>query len=117
MAVLYNSLPSPPSRDFAEIERAGFRKSELRRSVSIAIVGVCFILAFPFVEFRFLWIGLGLIALAKPVFFFFHITIDQDVKEMFANVTDETIAKAIKKRRLNTIWKILIIYNVRSKKR
>lgn len=112
LVVIFRNLivPERTVRNYyAEIERDGFRKSELRRSIPSAILGVCFLLAYPFVDYRFIWTALGLMAFAGPVFFIFHTTADQDVKEMFTNVNNDTISKAIRKRRLNAVWKILIL--------
>lgn len=94
---------------FNEISKHGFRKHELRASLPKIIIGLCFVFLYPYAKHPIFWVVLGSLALVVPVFFFFKKSVDQDVKSMLENVTEAIIQSGIKKRRIQSLYKIAML--------
>lgn len=92
------------------VQEIGFRKTELKASLPRIAIGLAFLGASRLLPFGTLWAILGTIALVLPLFFYFHQRADKDVAGMHYNTSDEFIAIAAKKRRLNTIYKIMLLF-------
>jgi hypothetical protein len=94
---------------FKDISDYGFRKNELRSSWPNTIVGLCFIFSYPYIQFRIIWFILGALALFIPIFFIIKRSVDQDVESMLKNVNEEAIQRGIKKRRIQSFYKIAML--------
>lgn len=94
---------------FNEISKHGFRKHKLRTSLAKITIGLCFVLSYPYADFPIFWVILGSLALIVPVFLLFKKSADQDVESMFQNVNEERIKSGIKKRRVQSIYKIAML--------